>query len=52
MAKSLEEIKANLHQDIKNANSKEIAKIHTALKEATKAFDKDSALKNLYDFFQ
>lgn len=49
MAKSLEEIKINIHQDIKNASAKEIDKIYYALKAVAKTFDRDSALKNLFD---
>ena len=47
MAKTIEEIKANLYQDINNANSKEIDKIYSALKDVLKKFDRDSLVKNL-----
>ena len=52
MAKTIEEIKSNLHQDINNANSKEIDKIYFALKDVLKKFDRDSLVKNLGDFFK
>ena len=52
MAKSIEEIKVNIHQDIKKASSKEIDRIYYALKEVSKKFDRDSALKNLFDIFK
>lgn len=52
MAKSIDEIKENLYKDIEKATSREIEKIYSALKEVLKEFDKDSNLKNLYDFFK
>ena len=49
MAKSIEEIKENIYQDIRSASSKEIDKIYCALKEVSTKFDRDSTLKNLFD---
>lgn len=52
MSKTIEEIKANLHQDIDKANSKELEKIYSSLKDVLKTYDRDSSLKNLCDFFK
>jgi len=49
MAKSIDEIRENICQDIRDASSKEIDKIFSALKEVAKKFDRDSALKNFFD---
>ena len=52
MSKTIEEIKANLYQDIDKANSKELEKIYSSLKNVLKTFDRDSSFKNLCDFFK
>lgn len=52
MAKTIEEIKENLQQDIDKASSKELDKIYSSLKDVLKSFDRDSSLKNIYDCFK
>ena len=52
MSKTMEKIKANLHQDIDKATTKELEKIYSSLKNVLKTFDRDSSLKNLCDFFK
>lgn len=52
MAKTIQEIKENLQQDINKASSKELEKIYSSLKDVLKTFDRDSSLKNLCDFFK
>lgn len=52
MAKSIEEIKENLYQDIDKATAKELEKIYSSLKDVLSNFDRDSSLKNLCDFFK
>lgn len=49
MVKSIDEIRENICQDIKDASSKEIDQIYNSLKKVSKKFDRDSAIKNLFD---
>ena len=52
MSKTMEKIKANLHQDIDKATTKELEKIYSSLKNVLETFHRDSSLKNLCDLFE
>ena len=42
----------NISEDLKTANSKDVDKIYSALKDALKKFDRDSQFKDLIDFLK
>lgn len=45
-----ESLKTNILKDIDEAKSSDVSKIYSALVSALRKFDRDSALKNLFDF--